>query len=345
MLGTMVARERRSATMAHKLAYERRSRTQIAIWRAIRRGRDPETVARWIEAVLPASRSARELLDVIRPDVLLWPSTFSSPNEELEIVKACRIAGVPILALPASWDTLTGKASPLVVPDRLLVWGTVSGEHAASQGYPTVDVTGPPHWDCYADPVMTPREPVVMIAGTSLHFWQDEFAMVQALHIEALAGAWIVVYRPHPSRLRDLAFLPPAGVTLDTRLGYDLQPGFQAHLRDRLASASCVVAAFSTLIIEAALMGVPSVVPAFAKSAKGPFGILDHGSYDHMAEVVVWPGILLCRTMRGLIEVVHHAVVGELAYDPAELRRHARRIAHVGGAQERIIHAIGEAVQ
>lgn len=344
MLGTMVAREPGSRTFQHKLAHEHRSRGQIALWRAIRRGADPEAVARRIEALLPPQRSARALVATVRPDALLWPSTFAQANEELEVVKAGRAARVPILAMPASWDTLTSKPSPLIRPDRLLVWGEASAGHAQTMGL-RADIVGPPHFDCYADPWDGPRKPVAFVAGTSLHFWRDEREIVEALDRESRADwrGWTVRYRPHPSRLKDRAFAAPQGVILEDRLGYDLHPGFQEHLRDRLAASACVVAAFSTVIIEAALMGCPSIVPGFAQSAKGPFGILEHKNYEHMAEVVAWPGIHVMRTLPGLIGAVRKAVAGTLYHDPAELRHRALRIARVGGAQERIIAAIESA--
>ena len=345
MLGTMVAREHQSRTMAHKLAYEGRSRLQIAGWRALRRVADLEQVARGIEGRLRPSEAAQTLINTVRPDVLLWPTTFAQPNEELEVVTACRRAGVPILALPASWDTLTSKPSALVRPDRLLVWGEASAGHARRLGYADreITVTGPPHWDCYGPPPAWNSRLMVLVAGTSLHFWADEAQVVYALQQAARGAPWRVLYRPHPSRLKDPAFTPPSGVEMDERLGYDLQPGFQEHLRDRLQASVCVVAAFSTLIVEAALMGVPSFVPAFAQSQKGPFGVLDHGTYDYMAEVVAWPGVQVVPSLAGLLDGVRLAGAGTLAYDPSwPLRRQALGIARVGGAQARILHAVAE---
>ena len=183
----------------------------------------------------------------------------------------------------------------------------------------------------------------IFVAGTSVHFWADERQIVEQLAREGHLGGWKVVYRPHPSRLReDLSWVWKLPVVeLDGRLGYDLRPGFQEHIADRLAASACVVAAFSTLIIEAALLGRPSIIPAFAQSAHGPGGVLTHKNFEHMQAVVEWPGVFLCQTLPGLIGKVRQAVAGKLDYDPGELRRRAQEVARSDGhAQERILEAL-----
>ena len=342
-LASLVAREPTSVTYRHKLANEGRSQWQIACWRAIRRRHDLEAIGRRIEALVPPSRPARAILGAVRPDLVVWP-TLIHQADDTEVAKAAKAMGVPLLAMPASFDTLSTKAGFLVRPDRLLVWGEASLAHAVgAHGYKPdeVEVTGPAHWDVYGH--LWPKGRQVLIAGTSVHFFRDERQIVEQLAREAQMGPWTVVYRPHPSRLTEdrswVGQLPL--VELDSRLGYDLAAGFQEHIADRVAASACVVAAFSTLIIEAALIGRPSVIPAFAQSAHGPGGVLTHKLYDHMQSVVEWPGVFLCRTLPGLIGTVRKAVAGRLDFDPGELRRRALRVAMADGhAQERIVEAV-----
>lgn len=346
MLGTMVGREPGSRTFQHKLAYEGRSRSQIALWRAIRRAADPEALARRIEALWTPSRPARRLVDAARPDALLWPTTFAQANEELEVVKACRGAGVPILAMPASFDTLSSKPSTLVVPDRLLVWGEAAAGYASAIGLKGVSVSGPPHWDIYGEPPAKKGGLEIMVAGTSVHYWNNEREIVEAMARDALLHGkwWIVRYRPHPSRLKEsLAWTARfPSIVLDAKIGYNLGADFQEHICGALGAASGLVAAFSTLIVEAALLGRPSVIPAFATSAHGIGGVIAHAELDHMREVVSWPGVHLRKTLPGLLGAVKLAVSGRLPHDPAELRRRALGVARVGGAQERILRAVEE---
>ena len=342
-LASLVARERTSVTYRHKVANEGRSRFQIAVWRAVRRVHDPEAIGRRIETLVPPSRAARAIVEAVRPDLVLWP-TLIHQADDTEVIKAAKALGVPILAAPASWDNLTTKGAFLVRPDRLMVWGEASREHALNRhGFTPEDVTvtGPAHWDVYGH--LWPKGDRVFVVGTSVHFWADERQMVESLAGEALMKGWKLVYRPHPSRLKeDRAWVGPlTSVELDSRLGYDLAPGFQEHIADRVAGSCAVVAAFSSLVIEAALLGRPAIIPAFAQSAHGPGGVLTHSSFEHMQSVVEWPGVFLCRTLPGLIGKVRKAVAGTLEYDPAELRRRALQIAFADGhAQERIVEAV-----
>src|SRR3990167_3370285 len=91
-LGSLVAREPTSVTYRHKLANEGRSQWQVALWRAIRRRHDPEAIGRRIEALLPPSRSARRLVEAIRPDLVVWPTLIHQANDT-EVVKAAKAAG------------------------------------------------------------------------------------------------------------------------------------------------------------------------------------------------------------------------------------------------------------
>lgn len=151
-LASLVARERTSITYQNKIANEGRSKWQIALWRAVRRWHDPEAIGRRIEAILPPSTAAMGIVEAIRPDLVIWP-TLIHQADDTEIVKAAKQAGIPVWAMPASWDNLLTKGGFLVRPDKLLVWGETSRAQAIeSHGFSDADVviTGPPHFDCYA---------------------------------------------------------------------------------------------------------------------------------------------------------------------------------------------------
>ena len=151
-LASLVARERTSVTYRHKVANEGRSRFQIAVWRAVRRVNDLEAIGRRIETLVPPSRAARAIVEAVRPDLVLWP-TLIHQADDTEVVKAAKAAGVPVLAMQASFDTLLTKGGFLIPPERLLVWGEASKSAAIEHhGFSATRVTvvGPPHWDCYS---------------------------------------------------------------------------------------------------------------------------------------------------------------------------------------------------
>ena len=102
-----------------------------------------------------------------------------------------------------------------------------------------------------------------------------------------------------------------------------------------------MVAAFSTVVIEAALMGKPSLLIGFAQSAHGPQMAGYHYQLEHMAEITTWPGVILCKTQQDLVGWVKAALNGAFADKADELRRRAQEVARCDGhAQERILEAL-----
>ena len=253
LLASMVAREPGSRTYRFKLAQRRplAPRLEIRTFRILRdRGVDLEASFRRWEA---RQRPLGVALEATRGlDVLLWPTLIHTHNEEVELVKSARQGQMcQIVAVPASWDNLTTKGSWLIRPDHLLVWGEASRRHALEHhGFSPeeVTITGPPHFDCYHAPRKQPVESEVLVAGTSVSYWADELQLVDFLRLRVNG----LHYRPHPRR------------------GGSWSWSAMKDLRLHLDAAICVVAAFSTIAIEAALMGKPSLLVGFGKSAHGP---------------------------------------------------------------------------
>ena len=113
------------------------------------------------------------------------------------------------------------------------------------------------------------------------------------------------------------------------------------ELRRQLDAAICVVAAFSTVVIEAALMGKPAFLVGFGPSAHGPAMADYHFQLEHMAEVASWPGVHLCRSKEELLTGLEGILNKGIRPDAAELRRRAQEVARSDGhAQERILEAL-----
>ena len=355
-LGSMVAREPESVTYRHKLG-QRRSilgKMEIALWRAIRRWANPENLARRVEAALPPKRHAREAVDGLR--LLLWPTLIHTDNAELDLVKSARTDRCQILSIPASWDNLTSKGGYLVKPDGLAAWGEASKGHAIRHhGFRAdqVVVTGPLHWEGYAEsPHPLPElagKPTVLVAGTSVNYWSDEWRILEALGQAGLTHDFRVLFRPHPRgawgwHLRDV--MPP-GVSRDPQIerwiaqgrrGWSLDPADLAYYPHLMASVCAVVAAFSSMVIEAALLRKPSLLVAFGESRHGPGGAGMHVNYQHIAEVAAWPGVTVCRTLSEILDGVLRSV--EHPGTNHVLQVKAQEVARVGGAQDRMLMEI-----
>jgi hypothetical protein len=323
-LATMVAGEPKSATYKHKSTLLRgRRRLEAAVWRSLAPRVDLVAWARRVEARLPVPPYILEAVQAARPDLFLWPTMIHMDAWENDWVKAAKTMGVPVLAAPASWDSLTTKSIFTVVPDRLLVWGEASRRHAVELHGFTPEVVaapGPPHFTPYEQGPIPPGNSV-LVAGTSLHYWADEDQMVAQLR--AMLPGVEIVHRPHPKKA-----------------GWDANVW---AVRRALEPAACVVAAFSTVVIEGALLGRPSVLIAFGQ---GPAGrMLDHERYAHMAEVAHWPSIRIARRLSGLAALIGCALGDSAswcaAHQDERLRKMALDIANCApGIQERIALAI-----
>ena len=331
-LMTMVHEEPRSRTYRHKAALLRGTRRwQAAVWRAIRRrGWNLEDLAVRIEARLQIPAHVLQHVSVAKPDVLVWPTLIHMDAAENDTIKAAQRLGVPVLGMPASWDNLTTKGLFLVRPDRLLVWGVASQRHAiALHGFPgsQVTVTGPPHFYPYESGV-TPPGSVIYVNGTSIHYWRDEDTMVDQMR--AALPEFQIVHSQHPRR----------------RGGY-VEIDF---IKRQLDAALCLVAAFSTTVIEAALCGRPSVLVGFGAGAQGEAmvalghqatGLLDHAQYEHMAEVIRFPGVQLARSLPDLCAIIRSMANGDAPDSPPALRAAALTVANAEpGIRERIVDAI-----
>lgn len=367
-LGSMVAREDGSTTYRHKLSQDRPlvGRLEIAAWRRYRQrvsggpdGGPMEECLRGLEGRFRPRRAVLEAVQAVRPDVLLWATLIHQDNEELEVVKACRALGVPIVAAPASWDSLTSKGGFMVEPDQMLVWGEESAGHAtkwhncpAGRSLATLLVTGPPHWDGYARIAGGDARPAILVAGTSVNYWEDEHACLVRLGQDGERHGYRVLYRPHPRgswgwHPKDLM---PSGVTRDfitERQVIEGRPGWSLHpddLRDYpalIASVQAVVAAFSTLTIEAALLGKTPIMVGYGRTRHGPGMSAVHLAYEHMAHVVQWPGVKVAYSADDLVRFVQNVLNGHYVQYAVGLRQMALQVARVDGhAHERIAEAV-----
>jgi len=199
-------------------------------------------------------------------------------------------------------------------------------------------------------PVATSPRPYIFFAGTSLSYLPEEIELVERLGA-AVAELWpdlTVWYRPHP-RSAGRSFLHlvgKPGVTLDSATVRGLDATSDG-LRDLIDQSRCVVSFFSTIIIEAALRRVPSAVVAFGGSTGGsehggsqPVGRLaDHMRFEHMRDVLGWPGIMPCRSFGDLLASISRVTNALVPLD--ELQRRAQAVARVDGfAKERIVAAV-----
>ena len=360
LLRTAVFVARRSSPVYRlKLALRRRRArrytAQEVLWLAVGLVVNPERLARWVDRHLPLARRARRALEDHAIDVLVVATTLVD-GAETELAKAARRLRIPVIAQAATYDCLISKGAWLGYrPDRLLVWGEQAKREAIAlhEFEPgQVVVTGSPQYDAMSTPLERDSrhaaigQPFVLVAGTTQAYWAGERDLVRLLGQAADDGRIKaqIVYRPHPVRRPESlgwpegTAWPVSGVVLDP--GWS--PGWQwstqdfEHLAWLLRHASCVVSGWSTLVLEAALLGTPSVLVGFEGAAA-------LGDWPHIEPLKTWPGITVAKdsaeVLRRIDEALHcPAPAGSLAV-------HAQDIARFDGrARERICEAIEAAV-
>ena len=244
---------------------------------------------RALEERLPPEPHLVELIERVRPDLVLVTPLVLAGSRQPEVVKAARAAGVPSGFLVFSWDNLTNKGLIHVRPDRVFVWNDVQRREAVElHGIPSGDVvvTGAPRWDAFfalapsverdaflAGHGLDPTRPLVLYLGSTTAVVPDETLVIERwLHAlrsdEALRDVNVLV-RPHPrEELMWSGWEPDHGrVALDRHP----RPADQA-LYDQLAHADAVVGLNTSAQIEAAILGKPVLTFAAGELAPGQEG-------------------------------------------------------------------------
>lgn len=357
-------------TYQHKIKLNRAPwfRLQVALYRLVQRNWDLERLARRIEVCVGPRRAAPRLIREVHPDLFFY-STLIHEGADVELLKAARALRIPSVAFPASWDTLTSKGFFLVPPDYLLVWGEQSVRHAVEyHGFAPerVFATGAPHLDIYGPGIaaeprdlflsrrgIDPAKRVILFAGTTISYWEDEPLQLRALADAVASGELkdcIVWYRPHPRRayrdvlaLRDLPYVYVDDQVIRQKTtgaaSYSTRLEDLLHYRSLLEASEGLITAFSTMIIEAALLGKPSLVVGFGRSDGTSARLIEHSEYEHSLEVLRTPGVTLCGSMEELKQGVQRIFAGELAPLAEALRARAGQIANNldGRAKDRIV--------
>jgi hypothetical protein len=229
------------------------------------------------------------LLREERPDVIVHPTVLEGLFVS-DLVRSGQALGIPTVFLMNSWDNPAVKAMMVGVPDRLVVWGEHSKELACERlGVPAdrVAVLGAAQFDVYRQP---PREDpaayrrrlgvpadhrLLLYAGSSKGL--DETAHLRRLEEAVESGRLprtTVLYRPHPWRAQvpgEADFFTQAWrhvmMAPDMAEYYRRHRGGQAEIymadyaetHVTLSAADAVISPLSTILLEAALHGKPSL--------------------------------------------------------------------------------------
>ena len=264
-----------------------------------------------------------------------------------DVVWACEAADVTCLVLQSGWDNLSSKGLLYWRTPLVGAWGPQSREHASViQRLPgrRVELLGAPHYECLrpaaADQVAelrlrlgtAPDEKLILFGGSFRQF--DETATLRVLE-KAIAtgrlGRARVVYRPHPWRAarrheddffahtwRHVVFDPDIQ---DRYQREQAEAGFikrhvpmfdMVYLSTLLSAVDAVISPMSTLLIEALIMGKPTMAIAFT-DGKHDYNPSVTAQMTHFAELTAHRALFWCDHSDKLVKTCSRLLEGPSA--------------------------------
>lgn len=255
-------------------------------------------MVQFIHAGLPADKAIVRELETARPDALILTPMVDLGTEQLEWVRAARVAKVPTCLLVASWDNLTNKGRIHLLPDRVVVWNEFQKKEALKMhGVPaeTVVITGAQLYDEWFERKSSrdyesfcrafgfdPAKPTILYCGSSIFIARNEAEFVKAWLDQvrssadpALRSANILV-RPHPMHqvpFDEFDVSPYERVAVHPRTGgMPVLESGKADFFDALHHCSLVVGINTSALIEAAIVGKRSLTvadPRYQRTQEG----------------------------------------------------------------------------
>lgn len=114
---------KKAPSAARRLGQTRLMRTKAAQGTA-------SAALRAAEWALPPSQQIVELVDKVKPDLILLTPLVGLGSSQADVVKVARHRRIPCVLGVASWDNLTNKGVIRAAPDRVVVWNEAQREEA-----------------------------------------------------------------------------------------------------------------------------------------------------------------------------------------------------------------------
>jgi len=239
---------------------------------------------RAIDRALPPPPEVTELLERIRPDLLLLTPLLYFRSHQANHVRAARRLGIRSIVGIGSWDHLTTKGLLHEIPDRVLVWNEAQKREAVElHGVPAdrVAVTGAQafdHWFAarpsvdretfFARVGLDPARPMLLYLCSSIFIAPYEVGFIRAwiAAIRSSADPWLrgagLLVRPHPqnseqwrgvdlaAEFENVALWPKVGVN-------PIGGSARADYFDSMFYSDAVVGVNTSGMIESGIIGRP----------------------------------------------------------------------------------------
>ncbi len=256
----------------------------------------------------------------IRPNEFDWMIIPCHAIDELttDYISEAKEVGLKTIVAIDNWDNLTSKSVYVVKPDFLTVMGQRCVEHAENIhdigrrqvlpfGLPRFDAYRQIHLAKFPEPIV--NKPCVLYAGFSLAHSEKRVVDAIANYMDAKYGAGKVdvVYRPHPIPIPRIDRYEITNKNVRIHKYGNLErtslPGFSGGLIDSLISASVVVGAPTTLMLESMILGRPCIIDATEDNYHRTTASNSARNFVHMKDLLAVDEL---RVGRSIAEVVKH---------------------------------------
>jgi hypothetical protein len=325
---------------AHRSIFEKRpvlGFTLSAINRTIARCPPFRRFSKAVMCQLSRCQQIKELLEEVRPDLLVVPNPFGA--QETSYLLHSRELGIRVVCQLLSWDNVTTKATPLLMPDYFISWGPImTTEMIDWYHFPRERIyeCGVPHFDVYSrtkelipscvllKELHLPEEHSYIFYGmVTRMFCPNEIEILTWLadqvNKKAFAKPCSLVIRLHPQMISGIysmnteeferltALVGPM-VALDMpqvlseELAWDLPQSDMYRLASLLAGCAMCLNASSTLCLDACMLDRPVINIAFDGWEELPYERSARQSLDylHMAKLLALGGIRIAKSFSDL---------------------------------------------
>ena len=180
--------------------------------------------SRALERRLNRSQDIHELLSRLRPDLLVVFTPFGQ-TDTLYLLHAKEL-GIPVVCQMLSWDNITSKGTPLLMPDYFISWGPIMTQEMIKwYRFPRAKIfeCGVPHFDVYRQTEkLTPPDallrefnlntdrPYIFYGMVARIFCPNELEIVgwlaEQINSNAFSKPCSLVIRPHPQMVSGYLF-------------------------------------------------------------------------------------------------------------------------------------------
>ena len=295
-------------------------------------------LSRTLESKLNRSRETKHLLLRLQPDLLVLSNPFGI--EETVYLLHARELGIPVACQTLSWDNITTKGSPLLMPDFFISWGPIMTEEIVElYHFPREKIheCGVCHFDVYSQTdKLIPRSilleeldlpadrPYIFYGMGAKSSWtSDEIDILEWLtgrvNANSFAEPCSLVIRLHPqgasgyysldaSDLQRLKALAGPRVVLESppvlseRLESDAPKSDMYHLASLLAGSAMCLNISSTLCLDACMLDRPTITIAFDGWRELPNEESTRQALDfiHMAKLLGFGGVRIAKSFSEL---------------------------------------------